>query len=189
MIHKSVALILAKTKSKRLPGKNLVPFYGRPMWQINVAKCLKLFDRVYVSSDGIELLHEAWEMGAIPIERGEELCGDTPNIPVYQHALGRMGDVDSIVAVQANSPTVAPQLIEVVKGMMEMGVPEVMTVQPDMKLYGSVWAIATDRLKNYGDPYKPEPWGFLVDNSVDIHTEEDYQNALRQYYKMVGDNL
>jgi hypothetical protein len=151
------------------------------MWKINTAKCLKLFPRVYVSSDDIELLHEAWEMGAIPIERGPELCGDTPNIPVYQHALERMGDVDSIVAVQANSPTVAPQLIEIVKGMMGLGVPEVITLHPDMSIYGSVWAMKASRLRNYEDPYKPSAWGYLVDNSIDIHTQKDYEEALRQF--------
>lgn len=150
------------------------------MWEVNAEKCLKLFERTYISSDDIELLHRAWELGAIPIERGEELCGDCPNIPVYQHALERMGDADSVVAVQANSPTVAPQLIEIVKGMMEMGVPEVMTLHPDMSIYGSVWAIGADRLRKYGDLYKPLPWGFLIDNSIDIHTQEDYEAAIRQ---------
>lgn len=176
-----MALLLAKAGSKRLPGKNKLPFYGRPLWQINTEKCLKIFDRVYVSSDDIELLHEAWSMGAIPIERGEELCGDTPNIPVYQHALEKMGDVDAIVAVQVNSPTVHPNLIEVVKGLAEMGVHEIMTVHKDYSIYGSVWALSVPKLLNYGDPYKPEPWVLLVDNSIDIHTQEDFDAALRQY--------
>lgn len=150
------------------------------MWQVNTEKCLNLFDKVYVTSDDIELLHEAWAMGAIPIERGEELCGDTPNIPVYQHALERMGDVDAIVAVQANSPTIHPNVIEVTKHLMSMGVHEVMTCHPDRSIYGSVWAISAEKLKNYGDPYDPRPWVYLVDNSVDIHTEEDFQEAVRQ---------
>ncbi len=151
------------------------------MWQVNVEKCLKIFEKVYVSSDDIEILHQAWTLGAIPIERGEELCGDTPNIPVYQHALERMGDVDAIVAVQANSPTVHPRLIDLIKGIAEMGVHEIMTMHPDHSIYGSVWALSAIKLRTYGDPYKPEPWVLLVDNSVDIHTEEDYQEALRQY--------
>ena len=180
MTHKCYALLLAKTDSKRLPGKNEKIFYGEPMWKVNTRKCLELFDKVFVSSNGIELLHEAWEMGAIPIEREKELCGDTPNIPVYQHALEKMGDADSIVAVQVNSPTIASQLIEVAKVMMESGVPELMTCHKDYSIYGSVWGIQVNKLKNYGDPYKPTPWALLVDNSVDIHTQEDYEKALRQ---------
>lgn len=153
------------------------------MWKVNTRKCLALFDKVFVSSDGIELLHEAWEMGAVPIERGPELCGEVPNIPVYQHALERMGNADSIVAVQANSPNVAAQLIEVAKIMMESGVPELMTCHKDYSIYGSIWGIGASKLRNYGDPYKPKPWALLVDNSIDIHTEEDYLEALRQAAK------
>lgn len=151
------------------------------MWKVNTRKCLELFEKVFVSSDDVDILHEAWEMGAVPIERGEELCGDTPNIPVYQHALERMGDIQAIVAVQANSPTVALQLIEIVKIMMDSGVPEVMTCHKDYSIYGSIWAIEAERLRNYGDPYKPTPWGLLVDKSIDIHTQEDYLASLRQW--------
>lgn len=183
MTNKCYALLLVKSKSNRLPGKNTKLFYGEPLWKINTRKCLALFEKVFVSSDDIELLHEAWEMGAVPIERGEELCGDTPNIPVYQHALERMGHADSIVAVQVNSPTVATQLIEISKIMMESGVPELMTCHKDHSIYGSIWGIRADKLRNYGDPYDPKPWALLIDNSVDIHTEEDFQEALKQYIK------
>jgi CMP-N-acetylneuraminic acid synthetase len=160
------------------------------MWQVNTEKCLKLFDKVFVSSDDIELLHEAWSLGAIPIERGPELCGDTPNIPVYQHALERMGSADAIVAVQVCSPTIAPDIIEAAKTLMQMGVHEVMTCHPiersenyhdqNAKIYGSVWGISAELLKNYPDPLKPSPVVLLVDESVDIHTEEDFLEALRQ---------
>jgi CMP-2-keto-3-deoxyoctulosonic acid synthetase len=180
-MKKCYALLLVKSDSKRLPNKNQLTFYGEPMWKINTAKCLKIFDKVFVSSDDIELLHEAWKMGAIPIERGEELCGDTPNIPVYQHALERMGDADAIVAVQVNSPTVHPNLIAVVKMLAEMGVHETMTVHKDYSIYGSIWALSAAKLRSYKDPYNPKPWVTLVDNSIDIHTEEDFNEAIRQY--------
>jgi CMP-N-acetylneuraminic acid synthetase len=183
MTNKCFALILAKKDSGRLPEKNTKLFYGEPMWKVNTRKCLALFEKVFVTSDDIELLHEAWEMGAVPIERGPELCGNCPNIPVYQHALERMGAVDSIVAVQANSPTIAPQLIEVAKIMMESGVPELMTCHKDYSIYGSIWGVSAKQLRVYGDPYKPKPWALLLDLSVDIHTEEDYLEALRQAAK------
>jgi CMP-N-acetylneuraminic acid synthetase len=152
------------------------------MFMHNLEKCLRLFPKVYVSSDDEEILFEAWQAGAIRIERGEELCGDTPNIPVYQHALKYM-DADAIVAVQANSPTVEPNTIAIVKRLMEMGVPEVMTHHPIkgfFKIYGSVWGISRERLETYGDPYNPKPEVFVEDKSVDIHTEEDLNQALCQ---------
>lgn len=176
---KFVGLILAQSKSRRLPGKNVRDFRGKPMFLVNTEKCLKIFDRVYVSSDNQAILNMAEKAGAIPIWRSGKLCGSVPNIPVYQHALTKMGEVDGIVAVQANSPNIDPLIIRTVKELAEMGYEEVMTVHEDRSIYGSVWAIATEKLKNYGDPYKPNPSSTVVDPSIDIHTEEDYNLALR----------
>lgn len=150
------------------------------MFMVNVKKCLSIFDRVYVSSDSDEMLSMAQRAGAIPIKRGLELCGETPNIPVYQHAFEHMDEVDCIVAVQANSPTVTAKLISDASEMMAMGYDEVMTCHPDYSIYGSIWALSRDRLLNYGDPYKPHPKALIVDDSVDIHTEQDYKKALCQ---------
>lgn len=186
----SVALILAKKHSNRLPEKNTLDFNGEPMFLINVKKCLKLFPKVYVSSDSKEILALAKSVGAIPIKRDENLCGDVPNIPVYKHALKKMGDIDGIVAVQANSPTISSKLIFTAKELLEVGYQEIMTCHPlqenknyheqSAKIYGSIWALSTKRLENYGDYYKPKPEILLVDTSVDIETEEDLKKALCQ---------
>lgn len=178
---KIVGLILAKRDSKRLPGKNILPFHGKPMYMVNVEKCLKIFDKVYVSSDNQLMLDEAEGKGAIGILRPKELCGDTPNIPVYQHAIEQM-DCDAFVAVQANSPTIDPNIIVQAKEYLENGGTEMMTVQ-DGIMYGSVWGMTSERLKNYGDPYKPTPDFLLDDPSIDIHDDLDYNNALDNYKK------
>lgn len=185
---KLAGLILAKKNSIRLPGKNLKDFGGDPMFIVNTKKCLRIFDEVYVSSDDVNILKLAEEVGAIPIERGEDLSGDVPNVAVYQHALAHMEDVDGIVAVQSCSPTIETNLIVLAKKLMETGLEEVMTCHPmehgedyhaqHNKVYGSVWAIATNRLKTYKNSYKPNPEALLVDTSIDIHEEKDYRTAL-----------
>lgn len=160
------------------------------MFLVNVKKCLKIFDEVYVSSDDEKILDLAYQAGAKIIKRDENLGGETPNIIVYKHALRRMGRVDGIVAVQANSPTVESNLIVIVKKLMEMGIQEVMTVHPIERMfnyhdqhwyiYGSIWGLSRERLENYGDPYQPNPEVMLVDNSVDIETSDDMLKALEQ---------
>lgn len=147
------------------------------MFLVNTKKCLRIFSRVYVSSDDDWILEEAEWAGAIPIKRGEELCGDTPNIPVYQHALGYMNGTDGIVAVQSNSPTIDSKLIEISKELLEKGFEEVMTMHEDGSIYGSIWAIDRKKLENYKDYYNPKPDILLLDASIDIHTEEDLNNA------------
>lgn len=175
-----------KEKSTRLPNKNLLPFPEEPMFLMNVRKCLKIFKKVYVSSESLKILNLAESVGAIPILRGEQLCGDCPNIPVYQHAVLNMKTPPrGIVAVQSNSPTIEEDVIrKVVKLAKKHN--EVMTCHKDGSLYGSVWAIKTSVLMNYGDPYKPYPNEVIYDLSIDIHTEKDYQLALEQYEKSIS---
>lgn len=160
----------------------MLSFKGRPMFLVNVEKCIDIFDKVYVSSDSDDILDWADSRGAIAIKRPLSLCGDTPNIPVYQHAVKFMGDIDGIVAVQANSPTVSAELIKKVKSAMEV-YQEVMTVHFNGRIYGSIWGISMKRLATYiekEDYYNPKPDYTLLDLSVDIHNQADYEQALRQ---------
>ena len=152
------------------------------MWQVNLKKCLKIFDKVYVSSDSQFILDQAEELGAIGILRSERLCGDTPNITVYQ-SMYELERVDAFVAVQANSPNIDCNTIAFVKKLLKLGVDEVMTCHEDYSIYGSVWAMTSEKLKYYADPYKPTPSILVKDLSEDIHTQEDYQQALQNYGK------
>jgi len=175
-------LILAKGSSNRLPDKNKLEFKGIPMFLHNVYKCLNIFSRVYVSSDDNFILGIAEDVGAIPIKRGEELCGDTPNIPVYRHAAETMNGFDYLVAIQANSPTIDSLLIFRAKQLMEKcKLNELMTCDENYKIYGSIWALSRKRLNDYKDFYNPKPDILLLDNSIDIHTIDDFNKALNQW--------
>lgn len=155
------------------------------MFLWNLEKSLSVFEEVYVSSDSYQILELAVLHGAKAIHREKELCGDTPDIPVFQHALKKMGpDVDAIVAVHANNPTIDRNLIAIVKKQLEMGAPECMTCYPMSRnkeykkqanhVYGSIRGISRQRLENYGDPYHPNPEVLTVDNSVEIEDLKDY---------------
>jgi len=173
------AVILAKSESQRLPNKNILDFHGKSMFLVNVEKCLHIFDKVYVTSDDPKILKMVENIGAIGILRGKDLCGSIPNIPVYRHALDFMGEIDGIVAVQANSPNVPLNTIALVKKLMELGGEEVMTCHSDYSFYGSVWGLTRNLIIQYEDFYKPKPNILIVDDSIDIHTKEDYLNSLK----------
>ena len=179
---KIVGLMLVKSRSSRLPSKNTYPFKGKVMFLHNLQKCLKIFDEVYVSSESEDILDLADAVGGIAIKRPKELCGSTPNILVYKHALPFMGDIDGFVAVQANSPTIKSVIIRNCKEALEE-YKEVMTKHLDGSIYGSVWAMTTKKLAEYTEPYdyfNPTPEKMFLDESVDIHTEKDLQKALEQ---------
>jgi CMP-N-acetylneuraminic acid synthetase len=178
---KIVALILAKKDSRRLPNKNTLPVNGMPMFMVNVKKCLKLFKKVYVSSDSLEILETAMKAGAIPIKRSKELCGEMPNIPVYRHALGLMNGTEAIVAVQANSPTVSEEIIKQVAYLLKEGYDEVMTCHPDKIPYGSVWGLTKKKILSYRDALHPNPKKMILDLSIDVHTKQDYKKVLKFY--------
>lgn len=177
-----IAIIIARGDSKRLPAKNLLDLCGKPMFQWNLEKALKLFSKVYVSSDSQFILDGAKTLGAIPIKRPSELALDNiPNIPVYQHALQFMGGADIIVSLQANSPTLSIATIKKALKIMELpDIQELITVDRGLKVHGSIWALKRDRLENYGDPFKYRAEVFLLDESVDVHNIEDFKLAEKQ---------
>lgn len=86
-----VAIIPARGGSKRIPGKNLKSFCGKPMiaWAIGYALESKIFDRVIVSTDDERIAEVARAAGAeTPFVRPAELADDlTPTVPVIAHAV------------------------------------------------------------------------------------------------------
>lgn len=75
----TIAIIPARSGSKRLPNKNLLDLGGHPLvhWTIRAALESKQFSDVVVTSDGDEILSIAKNMGAIAHRRGVSLSGDT----------------------------------------------------------------------------------------------------------------
>ena len=72
-------------------------------------------------------------------------------------------------------------IIKKAKDLMEKyDFKELMTCHLDFKLYGSIWAMSKNRLLNYNNPFKQTPEILLVDDSIDIHTQEDLTKALKQ---------
>ena len=86
-----IALIPCRGGSKRIPGKNIKLFAGRPMlaYPIEAARRSGLFDRIIISTDSDEIARVARAEGAdVPFIRPPELSGDdVPTIPVIKHAI------------------------------------------------------------------------------------------------------
>lgn len=76
---KSLAIIPARGGSKRLPGKNIRNFAGKPMlaWSVEAALDSGLFETVMVSTDSEEIAAVAREAGAtVPFLRSAEPADD-----------------------------------------------------------------------------------------------------------------
>lgn len=86
-----VAVIPARGGSKRIPGKNIKLFNGKPMIAWSIATAIKsgLFDKVIVSTDSQQIAEVALQHGAeVPFSRPDNLSTDqSGTIEVIQHAI------------------------------------------------------------------------------------------------------
>lgn len=111
----NLAIIPARGGSKRIPRKNIKPFFGKPMiaYAINAAQSSKIFDRIIVSTDDEEIAEVAIEYGAdVPFMRPPELADDhTTTVPVIAHAITecqKMGlDIQNVCCIYPGVPFIA----------------------------------------------------------------------------------
>jgi CMP-N,N'-diacetyllegionaminic acid synthase len=107
-----VAIIPARSGSKRLPGKNIKLLAGKPLinWTIEAAISSNIFSRIIVSTDSEEIAEVAREAGAdIPWLRPDHLATDTStSFDVVEHAVNTLqaeNEVfDAIMVLQPTSP-------------------------------------------------------------------------------------
>jgi pseudaminic acid cytidylyltransferase len=89
-----VAVIPARSGSKRIPGKNIRNFLGKPAisYPIAAARDSRLFNRIVVSTDCPKIAAVATSLGAdVPFLRPAELAGDyCGTFPVFRHALNTL---------------------------------------------------------------------------------------------------
>jgi len=77
--NKKIAIITARGGSKRIPGKNIKDFLGKPIIAYSIEAALKsdLFDDVMVSTDDKEIAEISKKYGAnIPFLRSKETSND-----------------------------------------------------------------------------------------------------------------
>lgn len=114
-MHKNkriLALIPARGGSKGLPGKNILPFDGKPLlaWSIEQARKSAFIDTVIVSTDAADIAAVAGKYGAeVPFLRPKNISGSLArSVDVVFHAadfLEQQGRAhDFIVLLQPTSP-------------------------------------------------------------------------------------
>ena len=108
----NVALIPARGGSKRIPGKNIKFFCGKPIiaYSIETAISSELFDKVIVSTDDKEIAETAKEYGAeVPFIRPAKLSDDySGTSEVIGHGINCIMDqgweVNSVCCIYATAP-------------------------------------------------------------------------------------
>lgn len=187
-----LAVIPARSGSKRLPGKNIRRLSGVPLiaWTIRTAIAAGVFDDVLVSTDDKEIAAIAREYGAsVPWLRPGELSTDTAtSIDVVLHALSayelKGSSADSVMLLQPTSPFRSMETIRRAAALhMQAGNPPVVSVCP-AKAHPA-WCFLVDGegcMRRYaGDGVPPArsqdlPPVYQLNGSVYLATAEDLRS-------------
>ena len=107
--EKVLAIIPARGGSKRLPGKNMKSFNGKPLiyWTMNAAKKSKYIDDIYISTDSLEIADYGKKIVGEKVElRPNGLATDDSSIvDTISYILEEIGDEYSWgVLLQPTSP-------------------------------------------------------------------------------------
>ena len=111
-----VALVPARSGSKRAVGKNIRPVRGHPLmaYSIAAARTSGVFDAIYVSTDSHEYAQIARDYGAETIMRPSEFAHDlSPDFYWIQHALSVIDPAPfGFATLRPTSPLRQPETIQ-----------------------------------------------------------------------------
>lgn len=117
---KTLAVITARGGSKRIPGKNIKNFCGKPIiaYSINAALCSGLFDEVMVSTDSEEIAEIARAYGAkTPFMRSKATSGDFAStddvlFEVFQKYIASGNNLQKACCIYPTAPLITAENIE-----------------------------------------------------------------------------
>ncbi len=148
---KVVAVIPAKSVSKRLPGKNMRLFNGKPLvaHTIEAALASRELDEVCVSTDSPEIQALAIKLGAqAQFLRPAELCADAVHAfaPIMHmvEQLGGAAKYEYVVMLLPTSPLRGASTIDAVVKLAKKSKQNVLSVTPTGKTLNHMRTLAED---------------------------------------------
>lgn len=183
-----LAIIPARSGSKRLPRKNLLPLQGVPLvaWTLQAAKRSRSLDKVILSTDSPEIAGVAKSMGLeVPFLRPAHLATDTASAEdVVKHALDSCAErYDYLVLLQPTSPLRTEKEIEqAIEMAVKQNAPAVVSVsptpqRPEWTFSLSANQIPNEALRSIRAPSEPGPFyrlnGAIYVCRVDVFLQQN----------------
>ncbi len=190
---RAIAVIPARGGSKRLPGKNIRAFHGRPIIEYSICAAFYsgVFDHVVVSTDSETIRDIARGLGANVDHRPSHLAGDDATVIEVLSAFcadPRASGLDLVACVYATAPLIQPS--DLWQGWAKMRVqPDLdycLAVDPDGRdagqwCFGRREAWALQKLRPLGRrTYRYE---LPAERAVDINTAADWRRAAALFEK------
>lgn len=187
-----IAIIPARGGSRRIPRKNIRPFFGEPIiaYSIRTAISSGLFDDVYVSTDDDEIAEVAARYQATPLMRAPGMERDEIGTQeVIQSEVAKLSRIyhmlESVCCIYPTAPMLTHQdLLDGYRAMKKRVARYAFSVgYPPLRDAGCYyWGVAGSFLK--GDPLV-SPETVLVplpaERVCDINTEDDWSRAETMY--------
>jgi CMP-N,N'-diacetyllegionaminic acid synthase len=182
-----LAIIPARAGSKRLPGKNMKMFDGKPLleWTIIAAKGSKYIDSICLSTD----IEEAFQFGQkydiwISI-RPSQLATDgiSPEMVASNIIENEFGGHDYVLLLQPTSPLRTAQDIDRAIENLFAPVDSLISFRQNgnvLEPNGAIYIKRTNRLLAGEEFYSPHNSRIFVippERSIDIDTQEDFDRA------------
>ena len=112
MVEKTIAIICARGGSKRIPKKNILNFFNKPLlaWTIEAAINSKEFDKIVVSTDDLEIADISLKYGAeVPFLRDNFADDQSPVSLVVCDTLEKLKakynlEFENVVHLMPNCP-------------------------------------------------------------------------------------
>jgi CMP-N,N'-diacetyllegionaminic acid synthase len=151
-----VALIPARSGSKRVPGKNIHPLAGHPLiaYSISAVRQSGIFSSVIVSTDSEEYARVARKYGAeVPFLRPVEISGDLAlDIEWVDYTLKRLKQTgvtfDCFSILRPTSPFRLPETIQRAwqEFLAEEGIDSLRAVEKCKEHPGKMWVVRGKRM-------------------------------------------
>jgi CMP-N-acetylneuraminic acid synthetase len=200
-----LAIIPARSGSKGLPDKNILPLDGKPMiaYSIELALASKLITRVIVSTDSEQYMEIAREYGAeTPFIRPTEFAqDDSLDIDVFYHALSWLRDNESYVpdiCVQLRpcGPVRDAKLVDKIiqRLINNPSFDSIRTVSNSTQLPYKMWHLSEDKLLIPVMRDIPECYNMLRQNLPKTYYQNGYVDAVKPHVvleqrSMTGKNI
>ena len=192
MKRKIFFLTLAKDNSNRLKNKNILNFCGKPLIHWTIAKIKKISKNYYINTDSEFIIRYAKKLKVKTIIRSPKLRGDS--IPSRHLILDSFKhfpkETYAVIHVQANSPNLEISKIKKVYDLLlHTDIEDIFSMNSNGEINGSFWGITLNKLKTYNfnkkihdhKSLKNECW--IVDDSIDIHTINEFRKTEREFKK------
>lgn len=121
---KTICLIPARGGSRRIPGKNIKDFKGKPIiyYSIKAAQDSKLFDEIVVSTDSEEISEVAQKYGASVYIRSAAMSRDEVGTQeVAKDFLQHADNIQFLCVIYATAPMVSIDDLEEAYGIAAFG--------------------------------------------------------------------